>query len=152
MSIRRSLYAMIYDRQMAKVEDGGLRAVRQSLLAAATGNVLEIGGGTGANLPFYGPQVESLTVTEPHTPMLRRLQQRAREQAPLTNVLQATLTTSLSRAAPSTSWCPRWCCAGWTTSYGRCEKFAGRCGLVVGCSSWSMSDLQMPGSPVSRIV
>jgi hypothetical protein len=43
--------------------------------------VLEIGAGTGANLPFYGPAVESLTVTEPEPPMLRRLERRVREHA-----------------------------------------------------------------------
>ena len=41
------------------------------LLAEATGRVLEIGGGTGANLAHYGPGVESLTITEPEIPMLQ---------------------------------------------------------------------------------
>ena len=36
-----------------------------SLLAGAAGEVLEIGGGTGHNLPRYGPAVDSLTMTEP---------------------------------------------------------------------------------------
>ena len=51
--------------------------------------MLEIGGGTGANLSFYGPEVESLTITEPETPMVRRLERRARERAPLAKVLRA---------------------------------------------------------------
>jgi ubiquinone/menaquinone biosynthesis C-methylase UbiE len=74
---------------MAKVEKAGLRALRQGLLAAVGGHVLEIGGGTGANLSFYGPEVESLTITEPETPMVRRLDRRARERAPLAKVLRA---------------------------------------------------------------
>ena len=89
MSLRGKLFAMTYDRQMARVEKAGLRALRQSLLAAADGDVLEIGGGTGANLPFYRPEVESLTITEPETAMVRRLERRAREQAPRTKVLRA---------------------------------------------------------------
>jgi ubiquinone/menaquinone biosynthesis C-methylase UbiE len=89
MSLRSKLFAVTYDRQMAKVEKAGLRALRESLLAAASGDVLEIGGGTGANLPFYRPGVESLTITEPETAMVRRLQRRAREQAPLAKVLRA---------------------------------------------------------------
>ena len=89
MTLRAKFFAMTYDRQMTKTEEGGLRAFREGLLAAATGRVLEIGGGTGANLPFYGPAVESLTMTEPQPPMLRRLERRAREQAPATKVLRA---------------------------------------------------------------
>ena len=79
----------MYDRLSAKTEDAGLREVRRRLLADATGRVLEIGGGTGANLLLYGPAVESLTVTEPEQPMLRRLDRKVREQAPLTKVLRA---------------------------------------------------------------
>ena len=89
MSLRGSLLAMTYDRQMAKTEQAQLRALRQSLLAAAAGDVLEIGGGTGANLPFYRPGAGSLTITEPETPMVRRLSRRARDQAPLAKVLRA---------------------------------------------------------------
>jgi ubiquinone/menaquinone biosynthesis C-methylase UbiE len=79
---------MTYDRQLAKVEKAGLQAMRHGLLAGARGRVLEIGGGTGANLSHYGPDVE-LTLTEPEAPMLRRLQRRAREQAPQATVLRA---------------------------------------------------------------
>src|SRR5438132_3327845 len=89
MSLRSKLFALTYDRSIAKVEQAGLGALRQELLAGARGRVLEVGGGTGANLPFYGPGVESLTITEPEPPMLRRLERRVREQAPETRVLQA---------------------------------------------------------------
>lgn len=89
MTLRAKFFALTYDRQMAKTEKAGLRALREGLLAGATGHVLEIGGGTGANLPYYGPAVESLTMTEPQPPMLRRLQHRVREQAPATKVLRA---------------------------------------------------------------
>ena len=80
---------MTYDRHMAKVERAGLRALREELVAKASGQVLEIGAGTGANLPFYGPAVESLTVTEPEPAMLRRLQRSVRAQAPFARVLRA---------------------------------------------------------------
>src|SRR5258706_9804146 len=82
MSLRGRFFAMTYDRFMAGTEKAGLQALRQGLLAGAGGNVLEIGGGTGANLSYYGPHVESLTLTEPETPMVRRLEPRARAQAP----------------------------------------------------------------------
>jgi ubiquinone/menaquinone biosynthesis C-methylase UbiE len=89
MSLRSKLFALTYDRQMAKTEKAQLGALRQSLLAAASGDVLEIGGGTGANLPFYRPEAGSLTITEPETAMVRRLDRRAREQAPLAKILRA---------------------------------------------------------------
>ena len=89
MSLRSKLFALTYDRQMAKVEKATLRALRESLLAAASGDVLEIGGGTGANLPFYRPEAGSLTITEPDTAMIRRLERRAREQAPHAKILRA---------------------------------------------------------------
>ena len=89
MSIRGRWFAMTYDRSMARVEKAGLGALRRSLLAAAAGHVLEIGGGTGANLTIYGPEVESLTMTEPETPMVRRLERRVREEASLAKVLRS---------------------------------------------------------------
>jgi ubiquinone/menaquinone biosynthesis C-methylase UbiE len=89
MSLRSKLFALTYDRQMAKVEKTTLRALRESLLAEAGGDVLEIGGGTGANLAVYRPEAGSLTLTEPEPAMLRRLERRAREQAPLAKILRA---------------------------------------------------------------
>lgn len=89
MSFRASLFAMTYDRQIAKAEEAGLRAMRQRLLAGAAGQVLEIGAGTGANLACYGPEVEQLTVTEPHPPMMRRLEGRVRDRGSAAKVLRA---------------------------------------------------------------
>jgi ubiquinone/menaquinone biosynthesis C-methylase UbiE len=89
MSLRSKLFALTYDRQMAKTEKAQLGALRQRLLAAASGDVLEIGGGTGANLPYYRPEAGSLTITEPETAMVRRLERRAREQAPQAKILRA---------------------------------------------------------------
>ncbi|HEY9244082.1 MAG TPA: class I SAM-dependent methyltransferase [Streptosporangiaceae bacterium] len=74
---------------MAGTERAGLADFRAQLLAGAAGQVLEIGGGTGHNLPHYGPAVDSLTITEPQPQMLRRLQRKARQQAPAAQVLRA---------------------------------------------------------------
>ena len=89
MSLRASFFAMTYDRQIARAEQAGLRAFRQRLLAGATGQVIEIGGGTGLNLPHYGSDVESLTVTEPMVPMVRRLERRIQEHGYAAKVLRA---------------------------------------------------------------
>jgi ubiquinone/menaquinone biosynthesis C-methylase UbiE len=88
LGLRRRLFALTYDRQLAKVEQAGLGELRQKLLVEASGRVLEVGGGTGANLAYYGPEVE-LTITEPEPSMLRRLNRRVRERAPQAEVLQA---------------------------------------------------------------
>lgn len=46
------VFAAGYDTFMAGPEKAVLRGRRKSLLARASGHVLEIGGGTGANIPF----------------------------------------------------------------------------------------------------
>jgi ubiquinone/menaquinone biosynthesis C-methylase UbiE len=89
MYVRRKFFAATYDFQMRKTEMAGLREMRQSLLEQASGQVLEVGGGTGANLTFYGPVVTSLTVTEPDPSMIKRLERRARTEAPEATVLRA---------------------------------------------------------------
>ena len=89
MSLRAKFFALTYDRQIAGTEKAGLRAFREALLADAKGDVIEIGGGTGANLPCYGPTVTSLTITEPQVPMLRRLERTVREHRPAATVLRA---------------------------------------------------------------
>jgi ubiquinone/menaquinone biosynthesis C-methylase UbiE len=89
MTIRTKLFAMTYDRQMAASEKAGLRKMRAGLIAGAHGKVLEIGGGTGASLPWYGREVESLTVTEPEPGMVKRLRRSAREYAPQATILRA---------------------------------------------------------------
>ncbi len=72
------LFAAIYDPFMRRTERACLAEWRAELLADATGDVLEIGAGTGANLPFYPPAVKRLLLTEPDPDMLARLRQRTR--------------------------------------------------------------------------
>lgn len=89
MGLRGTLFASMYDRQLAKTEAAGLGAMRKRVLASASGRVLEIGAGTGANLAYYGDGVDELVLTEPEPPMLRRLERRAGEQSLPTTVLRA---------------------------------------------------------------
>jgi len=88
MSLWGKAFAAGYDRIMAGTEKATLRGHRETLIPQARGRVLEIGGGTGANLPFYGEGVESLTLTEPEEPMMRRLERRLRERASAAQVLR----------------------------------------------------------------
>lgn len=88
MSLRKNIFAAMYDPMSRKSEDAGLRALRRKLLIGAGGSVLEIGAGTGANLAHYNG-AESLVFTEPEPAMLRRLQKKARGEAPLAKILRA---------------------------------------------------------------
>jgi ubiquinone/menaquinone biosynthesis C-methylase UbiE len=89
MGIAETLFASFWDRMIAGAEDAGLRAHRQALVAKASGRVLEIGGGTGANLPFYGSGVTALTITEPSEPMAVRLERRLGEHQLPAEVVRA---------------------------------------------------------------
>jgi ubiquinone/menaquinone biosynthesis C-methylase UbiE len=89
MAIRSRIFAFTYDRMIAKTEATGLAAHRADVVAGATGRVLEIDGGTGANLAYYGPAAENLTVTEPEPAMIKRLCRRVADVAPRAAVLRA---------------------------------------------------------------
>lgn len=65
-------FAAAYDWLNAPAERGWLGKRRERLLASATGTVLEIGGGTGANLPHY-LDVERVILVEPDPFMRAKL-------------------------------------------------------------------------------
>lgn len=73
-SLWGKVFAAGYDRLMASSEKAGLIAHREALVPRASGRVIEIGGGTGANLPYYGEAVTELVLTEPEEPMAKRLE------------------------------------------------------------------------------
>lgn len=73
-----SWFAPFYDRLLARSERRGLTAIRQGMLAHLSGTVVEIGAGTGLNLPWYPEAVERLVLVEPDPAMRRRLEARAR--------------------------------------------------------------------------
>jgi ubiquinone/menaquinone biosynthesis C-methylase UbiE len=89
MSLRKNIFAATYDTMSRKTEEAGLRDMRHGLLAEASGSVLEIGAGTGANLAHYNGNLESLVFTEPEPTMLKRLQAKVRDEAPLAKILRA---------------------------------------------------------------
>jgi len=52
---------------------------RRALLALASGNILEIGFGTGLNLPYYPERVHKLTAVDPNPGMHRLVQKRIKQ-------------------------------------------------------------------------
>ena len=83
MSIRHRLFAALYDRMNAAAERRWMGERRAELLADAHGVVLEIGGGTGANLPYY-QDIERLVIAEPDPFMREKLRPKlAQARAPV---------------------------------------------------------------------
>jgi len=77
VSLWGRIFARYYDAALAAAEEAGLAAMRQRLLAQASGRTLEIGAGTGLNLDHYPQGLPSLTLCEPEEPMAQRLRPRA---------------------------------------------------------------------------
>ncbi len=68
--------AALYDRVLAGAERAGLGADRAALLATASGRVLELGPGTGANLTHLPRGLDALILVEPSPAMRARLRAR----------------------------------------------------------------------------
>ncbi len=67
------LFAALYDPMNRGLERTWGAAQRRALLASLRGRVLDIGIGTGANLPYYPPETTVVGI-EPDPHMLRRAQ------------------------------------------------------------------------------
>ncbi len=70
------VFAALYDRIMRRGEQRSMGRRRGELVARARGRTLEIGAGTGANIPHYPDAVEELILAEPFEPMRRRMQRK----------------------------------------------------------------------------
>lgn len=68
-----------YGRLMRRIDESGLRETRRDLLREAHGRVLDLGSGTGSNLPLFPTAVEELVLTEPSAHMLRVLRRKVDE-------------------------------------------------------------------------
>ena len=69
----RYLFPWVLDHVMRRAP---LADLRPGVLSLVEGDVLEIGFGTGLNLPHYPPSVRKLTVIEPNDRSLRRARRR----------------------------------------------------------------------------
>lgn len=71
------IFAAVYDRLTRSAERKFLGAHRAWLCARATGRVLDLGAGTGANLPYLSAGAE-IIAAEPDAYMLGRARRRAK--------------------------------------------------------------------------
>src|SRR5688500_2795351 len=69
------IHAALYDPFMGLIDRAGLGERRRRLIAEATGEVVEVGGGTGRNLTYYR-DVDRLVVLEPDAAMRTKLRAR----------------------------------------------------------------------------
>jgi ubiquinone/menaquinone biosynthesis C-methylase UbiE len=69
---QRRLFAALYDRMTGPLEQGVLGERRAGLLADLGGEVLDVGAGTGANLPHFRA-ASRVVAAEPDPAMRRRL-------------------------------------------------------------------------------
>lgn len=70
------LLPRLLDRAMRNKE---LVGYRQRIVGAARGRVLEVGIGSGLNLPFFGLDVTEIIGLEPSQPLLELASRRARD-------------------------------------------------------------------------
>ena len=79
---RHRLYAALYDLG-CRLCERGMAPLREFVAGEAAGRVLEIGAGTGANLPYYRwAFLDAVELTEPDPFMLRRAERRAARMPP----------------------------------------------------------------------
>jgi ubiquinone/menaquinone biosynthesis C-methylase UbiE len=85
----RRLFAAMYEKVGKGSEDAGMREERRQLLSGAEGATIEIGAGTGLNVPLYPDGLTRLVLTEPDRHMRARLGKRVDEVRPGTAVVDA---------------------------------------------------------------
>ncbi|TYK42922.1 class I SAM-dependent methyltransferase [Actinomadura decatromicini] len=80
--VSHPIFARLYPRLDAGCARAGGDAHRAELLAGASGRVLEVGAGYGANFAHYPPEVAEVVAVEPE-PRLRAMAGRAAAEAPV---------------------------------------------------------------------
>lgn len=80
--LNERLFAFYYPRLVSRAENAGLRDIRRKLLSQARGRTLELGAGSGLNLPHYTERVSELIVTEPSRHMLAQLRETLQDDPP----------------------------------------------------------------------
>lgn len=99
------IFARVYDPIMQKMEERVLSRHRRRLLGGLSGDVLEVGSGTGINFGFY-PSECKVIASEPSAQMLRFAEERVRSEnvkADITLVQTGVGSPELDKMIPETS-------------------------------------------------
>jgi len=82
LRLNERLFAFYYPRLVQLAENAEQRETRRELVSRAEGRTLELGAGSGLNLPHYTRRVTELVVTEPSPYMLEHLTARLGSDPP----------------------------------------------------------------------
>lgn len=78
MADSHPIFARVYEQLLDRAEDAWLREMRRDLVSSLPGDVLEIGAGTGLNIPHY-QRASRVVLAEPDPAMRARLLARVSE-------------------------------------------------------------------------
>ncbi len=82
LGLNERFFAAFYPRLVALAENAGQRETRRELISEARGRTLELGAGSGLNIPHYTSAVTELIVTDPSPHMLSHLRRELAEHPP----------------------------------------------------------------------
>ncbi|MDX6588621.1 MAG: hypothetical protein QOI31_3094 [Solirubrobacterales bacterium] len=82
LGLNERFFAWYYPKVVGRAEAAGQAETRRELLSEARGRTLEIGAGSGFNLPHYTEAVTELVVSEPSPHMQQHLRQRLASDPP----------------------------------------------------------------------
>lgn len=80
--LNERFFAWYYPKLVARSEEAGQRETRAQLAAEAQGRALELGAGSGLNLPHYTERVSELVVSEPSPHMRQHLREAMERDRP----------------------------------------------------------------------
>ena len=82
-------FAAMYDWFLKASEEAGLTDMRRELLATASGDVIDIGAGTGVNLELFPTSLTRLVMAEPSEHMAKRLRSKVEDSGRIAEVVEA---------------------------------------------------------------
>jgi ubiquinone/menaquinone biosynthesis C-methylase UbiE len=82
LGLNERVFAWYYPKVVGRAEAAGQAETRRELLSEASGRTLEIGAGSGFNLPHYTEAVTELVVSEPSPHMREHLRERLESDPP----------------------------------------------------------------------